>query len=202
MVTDKRIEELRARLNRDTAVQKSQEEELENLRDKLAEARQLTQDAEEAREILTAVGIATQSNLQAKIAHLVTLALASVFPDPYEFVVNFVHRRNNTEVDLLFRKKGEDMEPMASSGGGAIDIASFALRIAFWSLNKTRPVMILDEPFRNLSADLQPKASALLKTLSKELGLQFIVVSHQEGINEEADRQFLIKNGELAEVIG
>jgi DNA repair exonuclease SbcCD ATPase subunit len=121
--------------------------------------------------------------------------LATVFPDPYEFVVAFEERRNTIEADLLFKRGDDVFTPIESSGGGAIDFASFALRVADWRLRGGRNKIILDEPFRNLSSDLQTKAGELLKRISTELGLQIIMVSHHPKINETADRVFYVNNG-------
>lgn len=84
------------------------------------------------------------------------------------------------------------MDPMSASGGGAVDIAAFALRIASWSMNspRTRNTIILDEPLRFLSGDNQERASAMIKELSQRLGLQFIIITHNEILSSYADRTF------------
>ena len=125
--------------------------------------------------------------------------MASVFPDPYEFQLRFVQRRNKTEADLIFLKNGNETDDLINTaGGGAVDIASFALRIALWSIKRTRSVMIIDEAFRFLSLDLQQKASDMIKQISTKLGLQIIMVSHLPEIVTSADRIINIeyKNGE------
>jgi DNA repair exonuclease SbcCD ATPase subunit len=73
-------------------------------------------------------------------------------------------------------------------GGGAKDIASIALRMAVWSICKTRALMILDEPCKFLSRGLQTKASEMLKMMSTELGIQIIMVSHVEEMITAADK--------------
>jgi len=157
--------------------------------------------AEKARLIFQEVAKKTQSNLEFHISKLVTTAIRSVLPDDIEFVVRIETRRNKTECDLLFKEFGEEYKPLEGSGFGAVDIASFALRIAFWSLKKNRPTMILDEPIRNLSPDLQEKASDMLKMISTKLGLQIIMVSHQEDINIAADKTFIVsKKGKISSV--
>jgi len=65
--------------------------------------------------------------------------------------------------------------------------------ITFWSLNKNRPSFALDEPFRNVSPDLQHKVSDMLRMVSEKLGVQIIMVSHQEDINISADKTFLTR---------
>lgn len=149
---------------------------------------------EQAREIIREVGLKTQEQLQYHISEITTLALAAVFPDPYELKAVFVQRRNKTECDLLLERDGMEIKPLDAAGGGVVDVAAFALRIASWSMArpKTRPVLILDEPLRYLSADLLPKASAMIKQISEDLGLQIIMVTHAEELIECADKVFRV----------
>ena len=141
----------------------------------------------------------TQQTLQFHISDITSLALEAVFPDPYALQVEFIQRRNKTECDLYFVRDGEKVDPLSASGGGAVDVAAFALRIASWSMTKprTRNVIILDEPLRFLSANLQERASSMIKELSDKLGIQFIVVTHEPILANYADRTFnvSIKNG-------
>lgn len=147
-----------------------------------------------AREIVQIVAEQTQKQIEFQISNLVSTALASVFPDPYEFKLSFVQRRNKTECDLLFIKNGKECDPFSATGGGAIDIANFALRVAIWSIKKTRNVFILDEPFRFVSIDLQEKCSAMLKEISEKLGLQVIMISHLPQIIGSADLILKVEN--------
>jgi DNA repair exonuclease SbcCD ATPase subunit len=148
--------------------------------------------AEQALLILQKVSKQTQEQLEYRISELVTLALASVFNNPYEFRVIYETKRNKTEARLWFQRGDELVHPLDASGGGAVDVASFALRVALWSLatDKTDPVLILDEPFKHLSADLQAKAGQMVKEISTKLGIQIIMVSHIDQLVSEADRIF------------
>lgn len=152
--------------------------------------------AEEALSIAQRIGRETQNEVAVHIGDVVTDAL-QILNEPYEFVIEFVEKRNKTEAVISFVRDGMKLDPIPSSGGGAVDVASFALRIALWAVSGGRPVMILDEPFRFLSAYLRPKAGELLQRLSETLGLQFIVVSHEhEHMPEYADKVFVVeKNG-------
>ena len=147
--------------------------------------------AGKARVIIQTVAKETQKNLEFHLSHLVTMALAAVFPEEIEFVARIEVRRGKTECDLLFKEFDQEYDPLEGSGFGPVDVASFALRITFWSLNKNRPTFILDEPFRNVSPDLQHKVSDMLKEISKRLGVQIVMVSHQEDINVSADKTFV-----------
>jgi DNA repair exonuclease SbcCD ATPase subunit len=104
---------------------------------------------------------------------------------------------------LKFSKEGEDCNPLDASGGGSVDVASFALRVAFMSMENppSRKVLILDEPFRFVSPDLQHKCSEMIREISQRMGLQVIMISHAENIIDSADKVFeVVKVGEISEV--
>lgn len=150
---------------------------------------------EKAKEIIREVGIKTQQQLQYHIADITSLALGAVFPDPYELEVEFIQRRNKTECDIYF-KRGENLiDPLTASGGGAVDIAAFALRIASWSLQRphTSNTIILDEPMRFVSEGLRDKASQMIKEVGDKLGLQFIIITHEPKLAAYADRMFEVR---------
>ena len=113
-----------------------------------------------ARALLQSVAKETQEQLRFHIEDIVSLALDAVFPNPYELQVDFVERRGKTECDLWFVRDGEEpINPLDASGGGAVDIAAFALRVALFCLVRPqlRKVLILDEPFHFLSPDLHER---------------------------------------------
>lgn len=148
---------------------------------------------EEAQAFIQLVAKNTQEQLRFNIVDIVNLALSTCFPDEYIFDVVFEIKRGRTEAKLVFMKNGNEVDPLEASGGGVVDLASFALRISAWSLGNTDNVIILDEPFRFLSKDLQPRAGEIMKKISKNLGLQFITVTHNEAIIDSADRIFEVR---------
>ena len=162
---------------------------------------ELTQEIEDGKKVqilFQEIAQKTQANVEDHISNLVTLALKSVSPDFPNFVVKFVIRRKQLEADLFFEKDGHLSNPLFSDGGGPKDISSFGLIIANWSMDKTRATIVLDEPFRQVSPDLQGNVSEMLDMLKKELDLQIIMVSHAEDINICADKTYNITqvNGE------
>jgi DNA repair exonuclease SbcCD ATPase subunit len=159
----------------------------------LNEAKDTHAAAINAREFAQAVAKQTQSTLEYNISSIVTAALEAVFPDPYEFKAEFEVRRNKTECMLWFVKNGAKMRPMDCAGGGPIDVASFALRLMYWTLNKTRPIFVLDEPFKFVSVDLQPKCSEMLKMMADKLGIQIVMISHLPEIIAAADKIFVVE---------
>ena len=170
--------------------------QLEQLIEERSEKVLALENHQKARAIVQIVAEQTQKQIEFHISNLVSLALASVFPDPYEFKLSFVPRRNKTECDLLFIKRGKESDDILFTGGGGVaDIAAFALKIACWSIKKTRPFILLDEPLKYLhNPSYQEKASELFKRISDELKIQIILVSDQEAIVKAADKVFNVTN--------
>lgn len=167
--------------------------ELETTTEKLNFLSQEQEDITRSLEIIQSVAKLTQQQLEIHIGGLVSLALEAVFPHPYKLVLKFESRRNRSEADLLLQDEdGNLLSPMDAVGGGVVDVAAFALRIALWSLERPKPcpVMFMDEPFRFLSSDLQNRASQMLKEIRKKLGIQFLIVTHEQNLLEAADKVF------------
>jgi len=145
----------------------------------------------------------TQSNIVLHIENIIDKALEAVFQDEYKFKFNFEQKRGKTEVEyFLERKDGNIVDVINGVGGGVIDIVSFALRIAVWTLlNNCENIIILDEPFRFLSLELQERAGEILNELSKSLRIQFIIVTHNDKLIEFADEVFKIsKNNDFSKI--
>ncbi len=141
----------------------------------------------EAREIIQKAAQLTQESLEERLTEIVSQALDLVFDNlNLGFKVEFLPRRNSTECDMFITEDGELYDPLSSCGFGAADVASFALRVAMWTLNKTDNIMVFDEPFRNLGDDDMPQAALLLSTLSEELGIQMVIVTHKEELKNNA----------------
>lgn len=137
-------------------------------------------DIEIARAFAATVAAGVQKRAHAAIAAIVSRCLAAVFDDPYSFEIAFEHRRNKTEAVPYFVRGGKRLEPRGNVGGGVIDVAAFALRLAAVVLARpaVRRVLILDEPFKWVSAEHRPRVRALIEELQKEMGVQFIIVTH------------------------
>ena len=135
---------------------------------------------QEALLIFQNVAKEVQQQVHQQVSELVTRCLADVFDDPYEFRIEFVSQRNKTEAVLVFIRDGVQVDPMTASGGGVLDVASFALRLAALLLTqpKRRRLLVLDEPFRFVSRDYRPRVASLIKELAKELEVQFVLVTH------------------------
>jgi len=154
---------------------------------------------EEAQIFLQKVAQDTQGQLRFHIRDIVQTCFEALWPGEVSFDIVFEISRGKTEAKLVFTIDGEEVDIMDSDGGGAVDIAAFALRIAAWSLGKTRNTIILDEAFKHLSDDLQPLAAEVLKELSEKLNLQIIQVTHRKEMIGVADRVFEVSRKRVGE---
>lgn len=149
---------------------------------RLSEARKEAEGWSEARKALQEAGQAVQATIHKQIAGVVTKCLRAVFDEDYEFGIEFEKKRGRTEARLFFLKDGNEVDPVSADSGGVVDVAAFALRVACLRLHQPalRKTLVFDEPFRFLSARNRPKVAALVEKLSKETGIQFIIVTQDE----------------------
>jgi len=173
------------------------QQSLDNKKQEIKENEKYLKKYEKAKEIIRLVGMETQKLLQIHISDITSLAIESVFDDPYKLVLEFVQRRNKTECDLYFSRNGNKIDdPLNSSGIGTVDVASFSLRIASWALNKPqfRNTIILDEPMKNVSKKYREKVSQMLKEISNKLKIQFIIITHDPVLASFADKTFEVNS--------
>lgn len=139
-------------------------------------------DLKAAHAIAAAVAAEVQRTAHRRIADIVSRSLIAVFDEPYEFKINFEQKRGKTEARLTFVRDGSEIDPMEASGGGVVDVAAFALRLSCLLLSKPalRRLLVLDEPFRFVSAEYRPRVRALVESLASELDCQFLIVTHQD----------------------
>lgn len=145
--------------------------------------RSLTKDVaalETAQTLAQEVAAQLQTSAHTKIAQIVSHCLETVFDEPYIFRIHFDRKRGKTEARLTFERNGEELDPLGASGCGVVDVAAFALRVSCLMLSQPplRRLLVLDEPFRFVSPDLRCRVADLLNALSNELGIQFVMVTH------------------------
>jgi DNA repair exonuclease SbcCD ATPase subunit len=149
----------------------------------LAKHRKAVQTAVSAQDFFQEVAKEIQQQTHAQISSVVTRCLEAMEYD-YEFRIVFDKKRGKTEARLVFVRDDAEVDPTTESGGGALEVASFALRLACLLLVRpsARKLLVLDEPFGALDDDRQDRVRDLLAVLSEETGVQFLMVTHEEGL--------------------
>lgn len=194
------LQELRAKLNEERGALRTIQSSITSCESTLESLRAEALDIEESSLIIRHVSQQTQAQLGIRLEDIVTMGLETVFPDDtdWRFKTDFVQRRGQTEVDLmLIDSRGNRIRP-ADDGGGLVDVVAVILRVALWSLSRgSRPVIILDEPWRNLHGEENQRRTArLIRVLSEKLGLQFIIITGQAETREllaGADRAIRVR---------
>lgn len=150
---------------------------------RLTQAKDHLKNALEGQRLVQQIAEKVQQYAHRQLASVVTKCLQSVFgeQEAYEFLIQFAQKRGKTEAALCFAKDGQLFDnPKREVGGGCIDVAALALRLACLVLAKPqkRKLLIMDEPYRGLNGEENRKRMGkLLLTLSKEMQVQIIMSS-------------------------
>ena len=139
-------------------------------------------NVDEAKQIAEQIALEVQNQSQKRISAIVTRCLQAVFDEPYEFLIKFERKRGKTEARLVFKRGGLEVDPLTAAGGGVVDVAGFALRLSNVMLHQPRlaKLLIMDEPFKFVSADKRPAIRQLIEDLATELEVQIVMVTHVE----------------------
>ena len=174
------INEIRERMEASTRQLTAARKSCQALKFSLDASKSHQEDVVEATTLAQTVAQAVQQQAHDQIAGVVSRCLEAVFPDAYKFVIHFERKRGRTQARLTFERDGMEIDPMEASGGGVVDVASFALRLSCLILHKPplRRVMVMDEPFRFVSEEYRERIRRLLHELSNEMDVQFILVTH------------------------
>jgi DNA repair exonuclease SbcCD ATPase subunit len=155
----------------------------EREKNELKKAIQNHQDAITAQGLIQEVAKNIQEKTHKQIIDVVSQCLQTVFGDKaLGFQILFDKKRGKTEARAVFIRNGLEEDPETASAGGMIDVASFALRLCRQLLIRPakRRLLVLDEPFRFVSAEYRPALKTLIEDLSKQLQFQIILVTHDK----------------------
>jgi len=193
----KKSEELEALWNQWKGKEQALSSQLREARIQKKHALRSISHHEEAAEILQDWNLKLQNSIQFCLSQLGTDALKGVFPwITYDFNVEFVQRRNQIECDCKLDSQNsfESLDPLTDVGGGLVDVLSFALRLAIWSLSrpKTEPLLIMDEPFRYVALQNLERAGELIQKISKQLNVRILLITHSDELAQKADQAFFV----------
>jgi len=150
--------------------------------------------------IFKEASVLTQSFTGTYIQDVVTDSIRIVFPDRnIKFTIKFVTTRD-TQCIIGMEENGKPLSLFDSEGYGILDIISISLRAAYIILDNSEKVLILDEPFRNLSLDRHELAARMLSGLSHKLELQIIINTHLTHIEQYADSIISVKQNQKTKV--
>lgn len=128
-----------------------------------------------------------------KMAGLVTYGLKTIFEDQ-NLSFNPVLGKKNDKVYIELKTANNGVEGEFGSFGGSVAvIESFLLRIiCMLKLNLSR-FILLDETFAAIGSEYIQNTSKLIGELSKKLGMDVLLVTHQPEFQNFADRVYKVK---------
>jgi DNA repair exonuclease SbcCD ATPase subunit len=177
----RQLEVWQRQLARKAAALEAAEAAAHSWEQKAATAARTVASVETAQVLVQRVSEVVQDAAHRQIAAVVSRCLEAVFGDEsYEFTIAFEKKRGKTEARLVFVRDGQEVDPTGAAGGGVVDVAAFALRLACLVLARPRRrrFLALDEPMRMLSREYVPRVRALLETVCVDMGLQLLIITH------------------------
>jgi DNA repair exonuclease SbcCD ATPase subunit len=145
----------------------------------------------EAQVLIQQTAVETQQLIKVHLEDIVNKVLQTCFPE-YTFDMKYDIKRNKSECSLHFYCNGNETDLLDGDSGGALNTACIALRIAVWTIGNADNCLVLDEAFANLDINRQPLMGQILQELSKELGVQIVLVSHSPAMDVYADRVYTV----------
>jgi len=127
-----------------------------------------------------------------KMSGLVTYGLKTIFDDQnLSFVPKITKKNEKTWIELKTQNDGVEGE-FGSFGGSVAVIESFLLRIICLLKMNMAKLMLLDETFASVGEEYIPNTSKLIGELSKKLGLDVLLVTHQKEFLSHADTAYKV----------
>jgi DNA repair exonuclease SbcCD ATPase subunit len=154
----------------------------------------------QAIEVVTQLANGARQEFKTEVDRLVTLAIRGVFDEHFKFDLQLDVKNNRLQCYpvVIETDNGEPVEydPEDDMGGSILDSIGFAFRILLKKLGKveTRNTLILDEPAKNTGhGELLTRTGQMISELSHSLGLQTILITHDEELMAVADRAWSVK---------
>jgi DNA repair exonuclease SbcCD ATPase subunit len=152
---------------------------------------------EEAKHIISAEIANIQSSLKEDIDSLVTIALNIVYEGrDIQFAMLFDKSKSGaSQYKPVIIENNEEFSPKDEQCGGALDVISYALRIILHSFEKPkgRDFLFFDEPFKFLGGGVMGELAAdMAKKVNSDLGIQSVIISHDEISLSKADKVYHI----------
>jgi len=157
------------------------EQSLETARTDLQKSKNDLEAANGLKAVIQQVAKETQDKLRLRFEAIVQACLDAVFPGSYKFMMEFLSRRGQVEVDMWLDHDGVRMDPLDSNGGGVVDVMSIALRLCCLTLSTNSKLLLLDEPFGHLRGEARERLGELLEIISERLNVQIFMVGDVAG---------------------
>jgi predicted ATPase len=148
----------------------------------------LARTAEEVRVFFTFLAEAQRRDLEQRVEALVDYGVQTVFGPTYRFKLESELRGKAVRTEFFLVEDELKLPLLDATGGGVGDVVSFLLRVVILCLVRPvqRRVLVLDEPFKFVSASHFQTLAGLIQELSASLGIQLIMVTHKPELLDAA----------------
>ncbi|MDA3809614.1 MAG: hypothetical protein PF518_04705 [Spirochaetaceae bacterium] len=128
-----------------------------------------------------------QNKLKFFIDDINQQALNITFPG-YNFTIEFTIKNNVTHAGIYVENHGKQQKPMDSNGGGLGNVIALCSQMGCKKMTLTRDTILADQPMKDVSQGKKEElVMEMLNTLTKDMGIQYIMISHINSQIEAAD---------------
>jgi len=134
--------------------------------------------------------------MKGKIENIVTEAVQLIYGPSYKIELSYSMKNNRSCLDIEMVRdttSGEVRRDMSGFGGGVADTISVPLRLmVLMGSKQTDKVCILDECWKHMDLSRIDFVGKFLRLLADKLGMQIIMCSHHEKMQEFADMTYQV----------
>lgn len=130
-----------------------------------------------------------------RMASLITYGLKTIFDDQNLIFVPEISKKNE-KIYIELKTHNDGIESDYKSFGGSVaTIQSFLIRVLCVIKKNFARLMLLDETFAAVGEEYITNTSKLISELSKKLGLDILLVTHQKEFQHGADNVYKVRMG-------
>lgn len=152
----------------------------------------------QAIEFIESVASQERTSVKNKVEKLITDCLHEVYDDSYSVEFDYGIKGNKTSVEIsMVRKCADGMvvkRQIDGFGGGVADTIALPLKlIVLLNDGEYDKILITDEPGKHLDTNRVEKFAKFLQTVSHQLGVQIIMSSHWDVMEQCSDVVYKIE---------
>lgn len=169
---------------------RQQEQELVGTVDNLK--RDIDRDTKASAVLKHLLDLMVKSEIE-RMAGLITYGLKTIFDDQnLKFVPEITKKNEKIHIELKTNNNGIEGGYKAFGGSVAV-IESFLLRVLCLLKKKYAKFIILDETFAAVGEEYIANTGKLVGELSKKIGLDVLLVTHQKEFQHNADHVYKVR---------
>jgi chromosome segregation ATPase len=145
---------------------------------------------------LTTLADGRRGTMKKKIEEVVTEAVKLIYGPEYRVELTYGVKNNRSSLDIEMVRnipEGEVRRELGGFGGGLADTISVPLRLmVLLGSKQVARICVLDESWKHMDNERIELVAEFLKTLSDKLGMQIIICTHHQVIQDRADKTYQV----------